>query len=166
MKFFNFLAFCFVLAFSGCSFAEKVKRMECEWDAPKRFLMTRENLWTSEPEEDELSSYFHFENDFFDENHIAISDEQTNLVRKIYYSVKDNSFEIIIYRDYLKSNEKVSFPSYIVIKNQKGKGVFYLDGLRHDEIINMTRNCMPYLEQKITGKIDGMIEEAEKNVAE
>ncbi|MES2823899.1 MAG: hypothetical protein V4732_09875 [Pseudomonadota bacterium] len=138
-----FIIFSVFLGLSNCSFAEKVELMGCEWQVPDRFVKRGAgsvNSWVSRSGE---RAFFHFKDDFFNNDYIEIAVSPTDLRQKVSFSKIDNGYEIVVYIEYLVSNEKFIFPSWIVLKNQKDKGVFYLNGLKEDEVIEFIGSCMP-----------------------
>ena len=137
---FIFLVF---LGISNSSFAEKITLMGCEWQVPDRFVKRgggSVNSWISGSGE---NAFFHFKDDFFNKEYIEIAVFPTDLRQKVSFSKIDNGYEIVVHIEYLVNNEKWTIPSSVVVKRLSGKGVFYLNGLKEDEVLELIGLCMP-----------------------
>jgi len=132
-----------LLCVAGCSFADQVKLIGCEWEIPERFAARGEHTWRSTS--GEMSIIF-YKDDFFKREFIENSLVKSIRHQKLSFYKKDNGYEMAAYTEYLVNNENVVFPSWVVIKSESKKGVFYLNGLEPNEIISFAKPCMPNLE--------------------
>lgn len=117
--------------------------MGCSWKIPDSLLKKSEGLWASEMNENHIFSYINYKDEFFQQDEIEFASEDHGLGRRIHKIIVGKSYELVIYRDFMRSNSLVSYPGITVIKNTKGKGVWYINNLDEEKIIHMIGECMP-----------------------
>lgn len=142
------MVFSFFILFSCLSSAGPVNLMGCQWQVPDRFMKQGDYLWVSSAEGS--VDHFFFKNEVFEEEYIKFSIAPSELRQKIYFTHANTKYELLVYVLYSLDNESILLPDWIVIKNQDGPGVIYLNGLTLDEIIHFAGLCVPDLQASIS----------------